>query len=339
MAPTGIVVLEGANATGKSCLAQELVQRCNAIVMHQTYRFRDRIFDYHSAVLRRALKLAETRLVVLDRLWMSEEVYAHVYRNGTPWPHQGRMVDRVLKKASAVTVVCLSRDDATLKDRYCTTRAYRTDADVDNNLKVNARFRQLLFPRAISERKTYFDDLVSQSRLGDSQHWPHLMFYEIGNQSYDTIVFDITDALEIQQHDQLDGALSNDNFLGHLGSAEYVIVGDRANAKHRWYWPFYEYANSSLWFAQRLHDVNFNESKAVWVNAYDEPNTLAQLKDEGHLKTMKVITLGNNASKRAEELGIQPEAEIPHPQWGRRFANNGNSLYNPRLRAAFQLGQ
>jgi nicotinamide riboside kinase len=336
MGLTGLVVLEGANATGKSSLAEELRRRFDAVVMHQTYRFRDRIFDYHTAVLHRALELSKTRLVVLDRLWMSEEVYAHVYRQGTPWPHQGRFVERVLRKAGAVTIVCVAYDDDALRARYLSTRSHRSDAEVEKNLQVNRRFRELSAQHQASknppERKTYFDDLISKVTISATQQWPEHLFYEIG-ESYNDIVYEMVDGLMLFQGDQLRGALDNPNFLGSANS-EFLIVGDRANAKHRWFWPFYEYGNCSLWLANQLHVINFNESSAAWTNAYDNPNTIEQLQANGFLSNMKVIALGNQALKRLESLKVKVHAVVPHPQHGRRFTNNGDE-YRQKLQAAF----
>lgn len=336
MGLTGIVILEGANATGKSTLAEKLRSEFNAVVIHQTYRFRDRIFDYHTAVLKRALALSKTRLVVLDRLWMSEEVYAHVYRGGTPWPHQGRFVSRVLRKAGAVTVVCFSNRDEDLKKRYMSTRTHRSDADCERNIQVNARFRSLTVHHShkVKDRKTYLDDLISKVTISSSQQWPEHLFYDFSQQGSDTIINEVIDGLDLLLSDQVAGSLDNHNLLGST-NAEYLIVGDRANSKHRWCWPFYEYGNCSLWLTRQLHEINFNESSAAWTNAYDEPDTLSQLKSLGHLGTMKVVALGNQALKRLEDLKVEVHASLPHPQHGRRFTNDGIE-YQKKLQEAFR---
>lgn len=332
----GVIVLEGANATGKSVLAKELERRYGAVTMHQTYRFRNRIFDFHTAVLHRALKLAETRLVVLDRLWMSEEVYAHVYRGGTPWPHQGRMVDRVLKKLCAITIVCLSFEDGPLRERYLQTRAHRADTGVEKTLAVNNRFRQLHRRSAEFEgRKTYFDDLVMAGPAYSP--WSDILFYEIGHQ-YDNLCECLESMIQIRQLNQLPGARENYNFLGNLLTARYVLVGERLNPKFKWAWPFYEYGNSSLWLTEQLHALNFDESQAVWTNAYDQPQTILQLKAEGHLDgagALKVVALGKSALRELERLQVPVHVEIPHPQFGRRFQHNGD-CYTKRLRETLQ---
>lgn len=312
MGLTGIIVLEGANATGKTTLAKELEKRHGAIIMHQTYRFRNRIFDFHTAVLRRAIKLAKTKLVVLDRLWMSEEVYAHVYRGGTPWPHQGRMVDRILQQASAVTVVCISRDDLVLRERFLKTRAYRQDAGVVKNLEVNARFRSLFENNPVQNRKTYLDDLVDAHDMRSD-----IIPYEIGEDVSSTID-KVTHQIRVRQKAQLKDALGNPNFTGNLYQAEYLFVGDVTNPKYKWSWPFYDYCGCSLWLAEQLHHDMFDETHAVWTNANGQPDVLSQLVGRG----LKTIALGVNAGLELKRIGT-PFQHVPHPQWGRRFAHEG----------------
>ena len=324
MGLTGIIVLEGANATGKSTLAKELERKHGAIIMHQTYRFRDRIFDFHTAVLRRAIKLAKTRLVVLDRLWMSEEVYAHVYRGGTPWPHQGRMVDRILQQASAVTVVCVSRDDDVLRERFKKTRSYRQDAGAEKNLEVNTRFRSLFVKLSVPTRKTYFDDLIDAHDMRSD-----IIPYEIGEDM--TLTIDKVFAqIKARQKAQIKGALGNPNFIGNLYGAEYLFVGDVTNPKFKWSWPFYDYCGCSLWMAEQLHHDLFDETLAVWTNANGTPDVISQLIGRG----LKTIALGVNAGFELKRRGV-PFQHVPHPQWGRRFANDGktwrNSLFGAQL--------
>lgn len=333
----GIVVLEGANATGKTSLAKELCSRYEAVVMHQTYRFKASIFNYHTAVLRKAIKLAETKLVILDRLWMSEEVYAHVYRGGTPWPHQGRFVDRVLMKAGAVTVVCVSNDDEILRKRYKETRSHRTDADAEKNLEVNRRYLGLFNGLLLSSdipRKTYLDDLKSWARYstfgcdcpGD------LFVFEIG-WSYDYLCKIVEMAIDYRHRHQLRDALSNDNLLGSTATATHLIVGDKANPKHRWSWPFYEYGNCSLWLTEQLHRILFDESRAVWTNALDAPDVLGDCVQE---KKLKVVALGRVAEKELQRKGIEIFRVLNHPQYERRFHNKGEE-YRAKLLDAFQI--
>ena len=75
-------MLEGPDGAGKTTLAKTLQAKLGAEYLHSTYRFKGKMAAYHWAQLRKAIRLAQTRPVVLDRWWPSEIVYANVYRNG-----------------------------------------------------------------------------------------------------------------------------------------------------------------------------------------------------------------------------------------------------------------
>ena len=74
----GIIVIDGCDGTGKTTLAEAICRRYDGVYIHNTYRWPTKMPLYHTAALHRALKLAKTRLVVIDRLWMSEAIYAEV---------------------------------------------------------------------------------------------------------------------------------------------------------------------------------------------------------------------------------------------------------------------
>lgn len=105
----GIVILEGPDASGKTTLANKLIELNNGrgTILHATYRFKDKIPTYHAALLRKAYKLSKKYLVIIDRLHISEYIYAKVFRNGTKWPEQLNIFNQICKALNIPIVICI----------------------------------------------------------------------------------------------------------------------------------------------------------------------------------------------------------------------------------------
>lgn len=101
-----IIVVDGPDHSGKTTLAKELIkQNGQGHHLHLTYRWPEKMDLYHFAAIRYALK--KGGLVVIDRWWLSEIVYANVYRGGTKWPDLPKYLDKHLTDAGGFQVICL----------------------------------------------------------------------------------------------------------------------------------------------------------------------------------------------------------------------------------------
>lgn len=103
----GIIIIEGPDACGKTTLANRLAFDYKGVVLHQTYRFKNNIPIYHLAVLKKALKLSKEKLVIIDRLHISEYIYAKIYRNGTKWPWMLNTFNIMCKELNIPIIMCL----------------------------------------------------------------------------------------------------------------------------------------------------------------------------------------------------------------------------------------
>lgn len=103
----GIIILEGQDASGKTTLANYLLKKYKGTYIHATYRFKNKMPIYHAALLRRALKLSKNQLVIIDRLFISEYIYAKVFRGGTPWPEAFKMFNSFCRELNIPIVLCV----------------------------------------------------------------------------------------------------------------------------------------------------------------------------------------------------------------------------------------
>jgi thymidylate kinase len=302
---SGVIVIEGPDGTGKTTLAAAFQRQFNAHVLHADYRWCDKIFYYHTALLRKALKLADTgKLVILDRLWPSELIYGQLYRGGTRFPHLGQLLDRVLLKHAALYIFCNSPADD-LARRHAQLRQVRDELYHDKIQQLSASYRA--FVRHFNRRGRF--DVVEYS-------------IEAYGDKLDDYCQVIVDRLQLWRQLQLPSALnfSTHNVLGHIVAAKFLFVGDRVNPKLRQVrWPFYEHGNCSLFLAACLDSLNFATELGMWTNANDgdEFKEILAFKPE-----LTVIGLGKQAANTLRRAGVKC-VELPHPQYGRRFDRQG----------------
>lgn len=106
--PSGIICVEGADGTGKTTLAEHFIEKYGAVRFHATYRFKKMIPAYHEALLRKAERVAAAGgLAILDRHWVTEAIYARVFRGGTQWPQYTYEMDQEFFHARVLTILCL----------------------------------------------------------------------------------------------------------------------------------------------------------------------------------------------------------------------------------------
>lgn len=265
----GLIILDGPDGAGKTSLAREIVRQTGGVYMHQTYRWKDRMFTYHLAALHRAIKLSETRFVVIDRLWMSEVCYANAYRGGSTWPLAYRFLERLILKHAALEVVCLPEN---LRDHL---RDYET-------LK--------------NERDEMYSDIspvcIEYHKLWDKvKDWPHVRRYCVQMAKATPGFMEDYAATLIQdqqdwREEQLPWILeaSRYNITGHISPAKYVFVGGANHASRENWYPFVEYGGACAHLARVLEELNIPEHE-IMMTCYDvSKEELGRLVPEYDLK-------------------------------------------------------
>ena len=317
-----IFILEGPDGVGKTTLAKELVRQTGGKYFHLRYRWPDKIFDYHTAIIRYAARSDVP--VIIDRWWPSEAVYASCYRDGSPWPLQGRMADRVARKLGAVYIYCLpdSIEDAVRKHK----KRQRIRYEMYSNIRLVTEMYWKLWYGDIEHKDSgnYVDFLIRNGGVHDKDDH---MLYKISEWGHmlDLFVERAIDFAKIRQEQQWQPALKYDNWnvLGHLDKVKHLIVGEQVNSKHReLWWPFYESRACSLYLTQCLHKADIAEDGIMWMNAYSHNGHTSGLFKrfmEEKPKKIKIITLGGHAADAVDKLGHRTHAELPHPSYVKRF--------------------
>lgn len=105
----GLVVLDGPDASGKTTLANTLAEKYDGEVIHFTWNeeLEKNMDTYMMGTLLHAITLSKEKLVIIDRLWMSELVYSEVFRGGTKYDALHWDIRNLLNDINATQVICL----------------------------------------------------------------------------------------------------------------------------------------------------------------------------------------------------------------------------------------
>lgn len=312
-----IICLEGADGTGKSTLAKVFRKKLGAeTYLHAGCKYVKRMHVYHTAILRQAVHKVEVtgKPVILDRWWPSELVYAAVFRKGSKWPLMGRMMDRVFARYGGVYVICLAdpghdrRFEELKRERYEMFDDMRRVVTGYEQLYWNHRTEPSVFPG-------------DEGNYAPMERWPHVFNYLMKFTSPDALVKRVKERMTRPRWPQLPDC--GDNFLGNLNYADTLFVGDQARVKGsgRRVWPFYEYANSSLYLTRELDQLRWQEFRGVWTNVNDEYGDAAVEHSLDHIR--RVVVFGDRAAKTFRSCfpGVEYHPCL-HPSSARRFPHN-----------------
>lgn len=257
----GIIVLDGPDGTGKTTLAQYFVEHHGAVYLHLSYKFKNSMAQYHTAMLLKAIDLYKKgHLVIIDRLWMSEYVYAKVFRGGSKIPHLGRLLDRIILKYSGIYVVCIPENTREYLDHYDTLKEVREEM-YSTMLDVHHEYSKLW---------NKFQD----------QKWPHVFKYDLFTDGNDLPAY--TDMLleELRKHKELnelpEGAkinlLEEIQFTGSLGHGQLMFIDEKPTLrKGKPFFPRHLLDAGNNLLNGILEDMDVPEYKLMWSDITNEP--------------------------------------------------------------------
>ena len=340
MTVTGIVVCEGADASGKTTLARHLVERYDARYLHNGIH--REMWTRHAGALRRAVRLAETRLVVVDRLWLSELVYGRVFRGGPAYDVGARCFDRVLRRYGAVTVLCAPLDQRAQAQRWASGRAAGKHEHFDRVEEVIRLYADLRHGNVAHPGDGYLDQLI---RFQDFAERDDVMIYDLDHYSGDRGVARFAQGL-VERLSSLGRAVvprRGFNLAGRptSGFPATLFVGEAISPRTPSYatppWPWCDRDDrqlSATWLNRAIHQLRLREDRLVFTNALPPPGSESHLAELlfGPYPKPRVIALGGVAAEKLERLGVE-FAYVCHPAWHKRFHHGeGPAGYAERLR-------
>lgn len=323
----GVVVLEGADCSGKSTLAKYFKEQHGAVVIHMTHRFKSNMFAYNTAVLKKAWALSQNSLVVLDRSFLSEMVYAEVFRDGGKWPLIDRYVESVLQRLGYVGIMCQPYPGFPEKQ----LDLYKKHVDRNHPYKLEA-YKQ------IQEQYAYL--MRTQTYL---RQWLTYSFIDQRPEDLAAQVLVKFREFRRTKPDYFDG------LTGNPSKARLLIVGEQVNegsAYKRLNWPFHNYAHSSLWLHSRLSEAQIPADRVCFINSWnkDEPQHAQIFSLLSSWPQLKALPLGKTAASVVKSAvrnsplckTVPEDLWLPHPQYSKRFGGEAQQrLYSSVLSRAY----
>lgn len=111
-----IIILEGADGTGKTILANALQEETKGTIMHSNYREEVNMEQYNMTMINNAISLSNFGdTVIIDRWAPSEEVYGNVFRDG-PTYSVDKLIDAIKNMTSPEIIWIYCKNDNTVEN-------------------------------------------------------------------------------------------------------------------------------------------------------------------------------------------------------------------------------
>lgn len=307
-APRGIILIEGADAAGKTTLARHLVERYGAKYIHSTVR--KNVWKWHVGALKLAHRYAKTRLVVLDRHWPSEQAYGQVYRGGPAYDLGARCADRVLLGEGCLTILCVPIDVEAQIKRHAALKESRKEHFAEIERVAHLYCDLAVGANLAHPGNTYLDQLI---RFGDYKDRADVTRYSI---EVEGLRMEKWAEGQIRWLKRLRGnaEMLGPGIIGSLAASRYLFLGDGPSSYEVISpippWPFFHDDSPSAvtWVNRALHELAFDETKGLWANAHGQGANLSVL--AARRPDLRVIALGRiaegEARKRWRDVRLVP---------------------------------
>lgn len=323
-----IVVVEGADGTGKTTLARACVDHFGerrSTYLHSTYAEDQWALD---AGLLRSAVTAHLRgeLAVLDRHWVGDNVYGATFRGRTGvWV---RRMDSVLRRYGALYVLAAPPVEV-VERLFAQVNAERSEMYASVT-EVARRYRELY--RGTGRPSGSADSYVEQeAAAGGWARRDDVLGYDrtLWRKPPAALVLDRARALEltVEPYDPL-----GLNLAGKPGPDVTLLAGDRLARAEDLTWPFFANDNCSAYLTAAIHHAGISETRLAYVNAVRPDGGIETHLSLAASNCRRVVALGGTAHAVCGRLDVKVETLLRHPQWERRFNHRGD--YHAQLREA-----
>ena len=334
----GLIMLEGADAVGKTTLANKIrdIVGERAVIRHLGKPDPGQAWTRDAGALIRNIEEAyqDGKIVIMDRHWLGESIYGALYRNGGEYPHAARYMDMLMNRFRAIRVVCAPPVDVVVENHKKMLEQreeeYKTGME-----KVAAAYLQLWEGAHVDSSlpmTTYIKQVTMTGGVNMKAGWLH---YDFSKMDVDDFAHYVLKELLLEQYlvkdwqEDIEGA----RFTGTSSKRSVLLVGDKVNTPEEApNYPFFANHGSSKYLAEVLHKLCIDSNRLCIANINDPngPDTVEQLADE----CGRVIVLGRLAERAMQHSGIEFDVQVRHPQHARRFSHHDDS-YRLELGRAF----
>lgn len=169
-----ILIIEGADGSGKSVLARHLVEMYNGRYMHSRV-WRD-CARWHRGIVRRALRISSAGgLAICDRMWPSELIYGPIFRGHAYADDVATELDDAIRAVPHAYVLCVPLDVERHLARFEASRATGRET-FDRVEAVAQRYADLLLGNVAHPGDNLVDRFI---RFGDFAVGRRVVHYDL----------------------------------------------------------------------------------------------------------------------------------------------------------------
>lgn len=311
-----IIVIEGADGTGKTTLAREIIGRFgvdSAVYLHSTYAPDQ--WSYDVDILQRAVRAhLDGSVAVIDRHWIGDNVYNRAFR-GSPGGLWVRRLDSVLRRYGTTYVLAAPPVSAAIK-LFDEARKQRPEM-YDTMADVARRYRELWDGGApdLGEAANY----VEQEAVHGWESRDDTILYDrrLWNRSPADYILAFAQACAATTRYRVP-AYIGDNLTGifdsRLGAASTtLLVGNRVPRVREFNWPFFEPTGDADYLTRAIHRLKVSETDLAYTNAYRADGTPEPGLGLLAAAARRVIALGRDAAAAVHAARVPDFRTIPHP--------------------------